>query len=76
MSRVKVTSKSIKDERLTSMFAQMTGSKDADPNIIIPKYNKIRKDAMIIIKTLDKFSTNEKLHKLLTVYGVDYILGK
>ena len=39
MSRVKVTSKSIKDERLTSMFAQMTGSKDADPNIIIPKFD-------------------------------------
>lgn len=71
MSRVITVNKSIKDERLTDMFAQMTGTKAADPRVIIPKYNSIRKAGMIIIKTLDKFGNNEKLRNLFP----DFISG-
>lgn len=63
MSRVITVNKSIKDERLSEMFAQMTGTKAADPRVIIPKYNAIRKAAMIIIKTIEKFGSNEKMRK-------------
>lgn len=65
MSRVVTVNKSIKDEKLADMFAQMTGSKDADPLVIIPKYNDIRKSATTIIKTLSKFANNEKLREIL-----------
>lgn len=68
MSRVITVNKSIKDERLTELFAQMTGAKAADPRIIIPKYNAIRKAAMIIIKTLDKFGNNDKLRNLFPAF--------
>ena len=63
MSRVITVNKSIKDERLTELFAQMTGAKAADPKIIIPKFNSIRKAALVIIKTLDKFGNNDKMRK-------------
>jgi hypothetical protein len=63
MSRVITVNKSIKDERLTDMFAQMTGAKAADPHIVIPKFNTLRKSAMIIIKTLEKFGNNDKMRR-------------
>ena len=63
MSRVITVNKSIKDERLTDLFAQMTGAKSAEPRIIIPKYNSLRKAATAIIKTLDKFGNNDKMRR-------------
>lgn len=72
MSRVITVNKSIKDERLTDMFAQMTGAKAADPNIIIPKYNNIRKNTLIIIKTLEKFAQNPKLINLFTSFARNF----
>lgn len=76
MSRVVVVNKSIKDERLTELFAQMTGAKDADPLVIIPKYNNIRKSATTIIKTLEKFANNTKLRDMLMNFksGFDEVL--
>jgi hypothetical protein len=68
MSKVVVVNKSIKDEKLMDMFAQMTGSKSADPLIIIPKFIAVRKHALIIIKTLEKFSTNEKLRNTFPAF--------
>lgn len=63
MSRVITVNKSIKDERLSDMFAQMTGTKAADPRVIIPKYNSIRRASLVIVKTLEKFGGNDKLRK-------------
>lgn len=75
MSRVVqsvMISKTAKDERLQDMFAQMTGAKDADPKIIIPKYNNIRKHAMTIVKTLDKLADNTKLRALLSEFTTQF----
>lgn len=72
MSRVITVNKSIKDERLTEMFAQMTGAKAADPRIVIPKFNSLRKAAMIIIKTLEKFGNNEKMRKTFPSFAPNF----
>lgn len=66
MSRVVVVNKSVKDERLMDMFSQMVGSKEADPLVIMPKFNNVRKHAITIVKTLDKFAKNEKLRAMFT----------
>jgi hypothetical protein len=50
MSRVVTVNKSIKDERLTDLFAQMTGAKSAEPRIIIPKYSSVT-----MIKCVERF---------------------
>lgn len=72
MSKVITINKSIKDDRLTDMFAQMTGSKEADPAIIMPKYNNVRKLANVIIKTLDKFGNNAKLRSMFPNFIVHF----
>ena len=72
MSKVITINKSIKDDRLTDMFAQMTGSKEADPAIIMPKYNNVRKLANVIIKTLDKFGNNAKLRSMFPSFIVHF----
>jgi hypothetical protein len=53
-----VVKKTMKDPELIKLFNQMMGSGEADPNIIIPKYENIYNTAMEVIKILHKFSTN------------------
>lgn len=72
MSRVITVNKSLKDEKLTDLFAQMTGVKSADPRIIIPKYNEIRKAGDIIIKTLEKFGANEKMRTSFSAFRENF----
>lgn len=75
MSRVVLSSivcKTSKDEKLQDMFAQMTGAKEADPKIIIPKYNNIRRHAMTIVKTLDKLADNTKLRAILSEFASQF----
>ena len=75
MSRVVqsvMISKTAKDEKLQDMFAQMTGAKEADPKIIIPKYNNIRKNALVMVKTLDKLAGNTKLRAILSEFTAQF----
>jgi len=54
-TRVSVAQKSMKDPELISMFHQMVGVDDPDPNIVIPKYERIYKNASTVVQLLDKF---------------------
>lgn len=53
MSKVKVKklmSNDVDQEMLTGLFEQMTGMKDADTNVILPKYIKV----MVLLKKINK----------------------
>lgn len=69
MSRVVVVNKTIKDEKLKFMFEQMTGAKDPDPEIIMPKFINIRRHSLVITKTLDKFANNDKLLNMFPTFN-------
>jgi hypothetical protein len=57
MSKVKSTTvtNSIKDPDLIEMFNQMVGTSTPDPNIALPKYNKILKLSEDVLKILKSF---------------------
>jgi hypothetical protein len=53
--KVAVVQKTMKDPELIDMFNKMVGASDPDPNIVIPKYERIHNNAFQVIKLLEKF---------------------
>lgn len=51
----KVVNKSIKDPEIIDLFNKMVGTSDPDPEIIIPKYEKILENANILLNVLSSF---------------------
>ena len=64
MSKVKIRTakKQLADKGVVNMFNQMLGTEDADPNIVIPKYEKIKERVNSLTKILSA-ATNDVLRK-------------
>jgi hypothetical protein len=54
--KVNVAKKSIKDPELIDMFNQMCGNGDPDPEVVIPKYDKLLDDCKKVSHMLTDFS--------------------
>lgn len=64
--KTKVGEQTIKDKKLMEMFNQMVGAGDPDPNIVVPKYDKLLELSNSIIAMLTKFCNSpfaEIFHK-------------
>lgn len=57
MSKVKVTTaqKTMKDKQLIELFNQMVGTSDPDPNVVIPKYDKLMSLSREMVGLLNDF---------------------
>lgn len=53
--KISVGKQSIKDPELIDMFNRMLGNGDPDPNIVVPKYEKILSNSKGIIQILETF---------------------
>lgn len=60
-ARVKILKQAVNDGSLDEMFAQMTGMKDANIEIIVPKYNCIMAKLTRVHKILCQFGTFKPL---------------
>jgi hypothetical protein len=56
--KMTVVQKTVKDPELISMFNSMVGASDPDPNIVIPKYERIHSNAQKVVQLLDKFAVS------------------
>jgi mRNA-degrading endonuclease YafQ of YafQ-DinJ toxin-antitoxin module len=62
-----VVQKTVKDPELIEMFNRMVGATDPDPNIVIPKYERIHNYAQEVVQLLQKLATSP----LAKAYSVD-----
>lgn len=67
--KMSVAKKTMKDPELLDLFNQMCGAGDPDPNIAIPKYDKLLDESKKIIKLLQAFTTSP----FAGVFKKDYI---
>lgn len=57
----KVIHQSLNDDSMSSLFQQLLGTDKPDPDIIVPKYNKVIDTTRRIVRLLEAFD-NSKLH--------------
>jgi hypothetical protein len=68
-ARAKVVSKTIKDPELVDMFNKMVGASDPDPQIVIPKYERIFANTKEVVDILDKFSKSPCARVFSPLFG-------